>query len=119
MNDAAPSPQAARAQPAAFVWDDPFLLEEQLTDEERMIRDSARAYAQDRLAPRILEANRHERFDRAIMTEMGALGLLGPTIPEELRRRGRRLRRLRPRSRARSSGSTPATARPCRCSPRW
>jgi glutaryl-CoA dehydrogenase len=77
------TPESARSKPAAFAWDDPFLLEEQLTDEERMIRDSAREYAQDRLASRVLEANRYEKFDREIMTEMGALGLLGPTIPEE------------------------------------
>jgi glutaryl-CoA dehydrogenase len=63
-----------------FKWDDPLLLEDQLTEEERMVRDSARAYAQGQLMPRILEANRHEKFDRAIMTEMGTLGFLGPTI---------------------------------------
>ena len=79
----AATPETARAKPASFVWDDPFLLDEQLTDEERMIRDSARDYAQGRLAPRILEANRNETFDRAILTEMGGLGLLGPTIPED------------------------------------
>ena len=77
------TPETARAKLADFVWDDPFLLEEQLTDEERMIRDSARDYAQERLATRVLEANRRETFDREIMTEMGALGLLGATIPEE------------------------------------
>ncbi len=77
------TPDAARAKPAAFVWDDPFLLDEQLTEEERMIRDAARDYCQDRLAGRVIEANRHEVFDREIMSEMGALGLLGPTIPEE------------------------------------
>src|SRR3546814_210391 len=60
----------------------PLLLEEQLSVEERMVRDAARAYCQDKLMPRILEANRHEIFDRAIMTEMGSLGLLGATIPE-------------------------------------
>ena len=76
------TPETARARLASFVWDDPFLLEEQLSAEERMIRDSARDYARDRLAPRVLEANRHERFDREIMTEMGALGLLGATIPD-------------------------------------
>ncbi len=64
----------------AFIWDDPLLLDEQLTDEERMVRDSARAYCQEKLMPRVLEANRHERFDREIMNEMGALGMLGPTI---------------------------------------
>jgi glutaryl-CoA dehydrogenase len=64
----------------SFKWDDALLLDEQLTDEERMIRDSARSYAQDKLMPRILEANRHEIFHREIMTEMGSLGLLGSTI---------------------------------------
>jgi len=77
------TPEQARSKLPALVWDDPFLLDEQLTDEERMIRDSARDYARDRLASRVVEANRHETFDRAIMQEMGALGLLGPTIPEE------------------------------------
>ncbi len=66
-----------------FDWRDPLLLETQLNDDERMIRDSAREYCQNSLMPRILEANRHERFDREIMTEMGALGFLGPTIPEQ------------------------------------
>ena len=65
---------------AAFQWDDPFRFEEQLTEEERMVRDSAREYCRDKLAPRILEANRKEIFDRAIMTELGALGFLGSTI---------------------------------------
>ena len=66
-----------------FKWDDPFLLNDQLTDEERMIRDTARKYCQDKLMPRILEANRHEVFHREIMTEMGTMGFLGSTIPEE------------------------------------
>jgi glutaryl-CoA dehydrogenase len=65
---------------AAFRWDDPFLLEDQLTEEERMVRDSARAYCQEKLMPRILEAHRHEKFDRQVFNEMGALGFLGPTI---------------------------------------
>ena len=65
---------------ASFQWEDPLLLEDQLTEEERMVRDSARAYAQDKLMPRVIEANRHEHFHREIMTEMGELGLLGPTI---------------------------------------
>ena len=69
------------AERATFVWDDPFLLEDQLTEEERLARDAAHAYAQGRLMPRALEANRRERFDREIMTEMGALGLLGATLP--------------------------------------
>jgi glutaryl-CoA dehydrogenase len=78
------SSEAARAKPAAFVWEDPFLLDEQLSEEERMVRDAARDYAQDRLGSRVLMANRNETFEREIMSEMGALGLLGPTIPEEL-----------------------------------
>ena len=67
----------------SFQWDDPLLLDQQLTDEERMIRDTARAYAQDKLAPRVLEAFRNEHTDLEIFREMGALGLLGATIPEE------------------------------------
>ena len=67
----------------AFDWRDPLLLETQLSDDERMIRDTAREYCQNRLMPRILEANRHEIFHREIMNEMGALGFLGPTIPEQ------------------------------------
>ena len=66
-----------------FQWDDPFFLDDQLTEEERMVRDAARAYAADALMPRILEANRHERFDPAIISEMGEMGLLGPTLPED------------------------------------
>ena len=65
---------------ASFQWDDPLLLEEQLSNEERMVRDAARAYCQEKLMPRVRDANRHETFDRAIMTEMGALGFLGPTL---------------------------------------
>ncbi|MCE2472619.1 MAG: acyl-CoA dehydrogenase [Anaerolineae bacterium] len=66
-----------------FQWDDPFLLNDQLSDEERMVRDAARGYCQDRLMPRILEANRHEVFDRDIYSEMAELGILGATLPEE------------------------------------
>ncbi len=61
-------------------WDDILLLDEQLTEEERMIRDAARDYCQEKLMPRVLEANRNEIFDREIMTELGELGLLGSTI---------------------------------------
>src|SRR5687768_6570647 len=64
----------------SFKWDDPLLLDDQLSEEERMVRDSARAYCQEKLLPRVLEAFRHERFDREIFNEMGALGFLGPTI---------------------------------------
>jgi len=63
-----------------FQWDDALLLNEQLTDEERMIRDAAYHYCQDKLQTRVLLANRHEKFDREIMNEMGELGFLGPTI---------------------------------------
>jgi glutaryl-CoA dehydrogenase len=66
---------------AQFKWDDPLLLDSQLTDEERMVREAAARYAQDKLAPRVLEAFRKEQTDPAIFSEMGALGLLGPTIP--------------------------------------
>ena len=66
-----------------FHWDDPLLLDEQLTDEERMVRDAARDYAQGRLAPRVVDAFRREYTDPAIFREMGELGLLGATIPEE------------------------------------
>ena len=68
---------------APFRWDDPLLLDEALTEEERLIRDSARAYAQDKLMPRVLLANRNEVFDREIMNEYGALGMLGATLPEK------------------------------------
>lgn len=66
-----------------FQWEDPFLFETQLSEEERMVRDTARDYAQDKLMPRVLEAYRNEHFDTEIMKEFGELGLLGPTIPEE------------------------------------
>ena len=68
---------------ASFHWDDPLLLDEQLSMDEKMVRDAAREYAHGKLAPRILEAFRHEHTDPAIFGEMGALGLLGATIPEE------------------------------------
>jgi glutaryl-CoA dehydrogenase len=68
---------------ASFHWDDPLLLEDQLTDEERMIRDAARDYAQGRLVPRIVEAFRREHTDPAIFREMGELGLLGATTSTE------------------------------------
>jgi glutaryl-CoA dehydrogenase len=68
---------------ASFHWQDPLLLDAQLNDDERMVRDAAAAYAQDKLMPRVLEAFRHEKTDPAIFREMGELGLLGPTIPTE------------------------------------
>jgi glutaryl-CoA dehydrogenase len=76
-------PSAAAAKPASFNWEDPLDLEGELTSEERMARDSARDFMQDKLFPGVIEAYREEKFDRKTMAEMGALGLLGPTIPEE------------------------------------
>src|SRR5580704_7019447 len=78
--------QAKRGAPqgeARFDWSDPFELEHQLSEDERMVRDTARDYAQGKLLPRVTSAYLEERFDREIMNEMGALGLLGPTLPEE------------------------------------
>jgi glutaryl-CoA dehydrogenase len=85
------SQTAARIEPrsqqqskdAAFNWEDPLDLESELSEEERMVRDTARGYAQDKLFPRVLMDNREERFERSTVREMGALGLLGPTVPEE------------------------------------
>ncbi|MGF6550241.1 acyl-CoA dehydrogenase [Paraburkholderia youngii] len=68
---------------AQFHWEDPLLLDQQLTEDERMVRDAAAAYSQDKLLPRVLEAFRHEKTDVGIFREMGELGLLGPTIPEQ------------------------------------
>ena len=69
------------ADTSAFRWDDPLLLEDQLAAEERQIRDAARTFAAQRLEPRVIEATRREHFEAAIMTEMGAAGLLGPMLP--------------------------------------
>ena len=68
---------------ASFNWEDPLLLDTQLTEEERMVRDAAAQYAQDKLMPRILDAYRNETTDPSIFREMGELGLLGITIPEQ------------------------------------
>ncbi|MEI6737400.1 MAG: acyl-CoA dehydrogenase family protein, partial [Pseudomonadota bacterium] len=65
---------------ATFKWDDALLLDDQLSDEERMVRDQAHTYCQEKLMPRVLLANRNEVFHREIMNEMGELGLLGATI---------------------------------------
>src|SRR5262245_39357188 len=78
----APEKLAPKAK-AKFAWDDPFLLAQELHDEERSVRDSAHAYAQEKLLPRVTEAFRHEKSDPAIFCEMGALGLLGATLPAE------------------------------------
>lgn len=74
---------ATPKEKARFKWEDPLLLEDSLTEEERMVRDTAQAYAQEKLMPRILEANRNEVFHREIMNELGELGLLGSTLPEK------------------------------------
>ena len=66
-----------------FNWNDPFLIEQQLNEEERMIRDTAHAFCQNKLMPRVLDQFRHEKTDPNIFREMGELGLLGPTIPEQ------------------------------------
>jgi glutaryl-CoA dehydrogenase len=68
---------------APFAWDDPFRLQDQFTEEERMIQSSARDYAQDKLLSRVRNAFRHEQFDREIMNEFGAMGMLGATLPEK------------------------------------
>jgi glutaryl-CoA dehydrogenase len=73
----------ADPRPLPFDWADPFALDAQLADEERLVRDTAHAYAQEKLLPRVTSAFLDERFDREIMTEMGELGLLGATIPHE------------------------------------
>ena len=110
--------KASSGDQPRFQWDDPLLLDDALTEDERMVRDTARAYCQDKLMPRVLEANRHERFDREIMNELGALGLLGPTLPTDYAAPGSTMS-VTAWSRARSSGSIPATARRCRYSRRW
>jgi glutaryl-CoA dehydrogenase len=71
------------ARKAQFAWDDPLRLGDQLTEDERMVHDAALAYCQDKLAPRVLEAFRHEKTDASIFREMGEVGLLGPTIPQQ------------------------------------
>jgi glutaryl-CoA dehydrogenase len=76
------APDRAAVKPT-FKWDDPLFLDDQLTEEERMVRETAHAYAQEKLLPRITNAFRHETTDTAVFTEMGALGMLGPTIPHE------------------------------------
>src|SRR5207302_10930470 len=89
MSQAAETPpkreqkSAAPLADAHFDWQDPLDLEGELTHEECMVRDTARGYAQDKLFPRVLTAYREERFDREILNEMGALGLIGATLPEQ------------------------------------
>ena len=83
MTSATAATQATPKDTRPFAWEDPFLLEDQLTQDERMVRDTTRDYARDKLMPRIVEANRNETFERGVISEMGALGLLGSTLPEE------------------------------------
>ncbi len=78
-----PQDLVKKSSKVQFQWEDPFLLEDQLSEEERMVRDTARDYAQDKLQPRVRSAYEEERFDREIMNELGELGLLGATLPEE------------------------------------
>src|SRR5207245_1914302 len=77
------APLKTKPKKAEFAWHDPLLLEAQLTEAERMVRDAARAFAQEKLQPRVLEAFRHEKADPSILREMGALGFLGATLPAE------------------------------------
>lgn len=72
-----------RPELAQFSWEDPFLLDDQLSEDERMMRDAARAYAQEKLQPRIIEAYAHETCEPGIFAEMGGMGLLGITLPQE------------------------------------
>ncbi|TVS17674.1 MAG: acyl-CoA dehydrogenase [Gammaproteobacteria bacterium] len=82
-SEARPSPSAPKpAASATFRWEDPLDLDSLLTEEERLVQDTARGYAQGKLMPRVLEANRSEHFHREIMTELGELGMLGATLPE-------------------------------------
>jgi glutaryl-CoA dehydrogenase len=79
-----------------FQWDDPFFFEDQLDEQERLVRDTARDYAQEQLMPRVLEANRHEIFDREIFYEMGKLGFFWDHSARKIWRRGAELRLLWP-----------------------
>jgi glutaryl-CoA dehydrogenase len=83
MTAVQPAAVAGQSTTPRFVWEDPLLLEAQLSEEERMVRDAARDFCEGQLMPRILEANRNETFDRDILTEMGELGFLGATLPEK------------------------------------
>ncbi len=87
MSDASSTRPKLKAKDAPdlsrFDWEDPFRLEDQLSEEERAIRDAARAYAEGKLQPRVIEAFRNEETDPSIFREMGGMGLLGVTIPEE------------------------------------
>ena len=92
-----------------FDWADPFLLHEQLSDEERLIQETAHAFAENRLRPRVVEAYAHEKTDRSIFDEMGELGLLGLTLPLQYGGAGFPMSPMAS-SPARSSASIPAIA---------
>ena len=77
------APEHVRTTKPAFVWEDPLLLDDQLSEDERMVRDTAHDYAQEKLLPRVTEAFRYETSDPSVFPEMGALGLLGATVPPE------------------------------------
>src|SRR5882672_203972 len=77
------APLKTKPRKNEFSWQDPLLLDAQLSEQERMVRDAARDYAQGRLAPRVLEAFRNEKTDPAIFREMGGLGFFGSTLPAE------------------------------------
>src|SRR5579863_3898580 len=81
-NPAAENPEIPSMEDVQFDWADPFYLAHILTAEERMVREAARDYCKDKLAPRILQAFRNEKFDRSILREMGEMGFLGLTLPE-------------------------------------
>ncbi len=88
------APESSHKLKASFKWDDPFLLDDQLSPDERMVRDAAQAYAQSKLAPRVLEAFRHEKTDPSIFREMGELGVLGCYVADRVRRARAELRLL-------------------------
>ena len=109
---------AKKSRFTPFRWDDVLRLDEQLTEDERAIRDAAHVYCQEKLFPRVLEGNRHERFDREIMNEFGEMGFLGATL-EGYGCAGVSLCRLRAHLARGRAGGFAATAAPSRCSPRW
>jgi glutaryl-CoA dehydrogenase len=104
------SAASAKSSKPAFVWEDPFLMEEELGEDERMIRDAARQYCQEKLMPRIKDAFNHEKTDPSIFREMGEMGFLGSTI-HGYGCAGVSYVCLWPRSPGRWSGWTPPTAR--------
>ena len=117
-----PRHERRRRQPqghfTAFTWDDPLRLDDQLTEDERAIRDAAHDYCQDKLFPRVLMANRHETFDREIMTEMGEMGFLGATLDSH-GCAGVNYVSLRADRARGGAGRFRLSLAPSPCSPRW